>query len=139
MTFRFSILISLFLCQINSSAAQEVGVGVRAGPTMAVLEANLDDGFRLSEKAKKVIGVVTQPIGQKPYVIPRMALVFYGDRVGVYRLRQNWFKLVEVQTVSKTHDSASVSSPDIKVDDQIAIEGVALLRVAELDAFGGGQ
>ncbi|MBX9767228.1 MAG: hypothetical protein K2X47_08155 [Bdellovibrionales bacterium] len=139
MTFRFSILISLFLCQINSSAAQEVGAGVRAGPTMAVLEATLDDGFRLAEKAKKVIGVVTRPIGTKPYVIPRMALVFYGDRVGVYRLRQNWFKLVEVQTVSKTSDSVSVSSPDLKVDDQVAIEGVALLRVSELDAFGGGQ
>lgn len=119
--------------------AQEETSGIRAGPTLAVLEANLKDGFRLSDKAKKVIGLVTKPLGLKPHVIPPSAVVNYGDRVGVYRLRNGWFKLIEIKNSDELQGSVATSSAELKDDDQIAVEGVALLRVSEMDAFGGEQ
>lgn len=119
--------------------AQEETSGIRAGPTLAVLEANLKDGFRLAEKARKVIGLVTKPLGSKPHMIPPSALVNYGDRVGVYRLRNGWFKLIEIKNNEALKGSVVTSGVELKDDDEIAVEGVALLRVSEMDAFGGEQ
>lgn len=119
--------------------AQEDASGIRAGPTLAVLEANLKDGFRLSEKAKKVIGLVTKPLGSKPRTIPPSALVNYGDRIGVYRLRSGWFKLIELQNSSAANTTLNVNTSELKDEDEIAVDGVALLRVSDMDAFGGEQ
>lgn len=119
--------------------AQEEVSGIRAGPKMAVVEANLKDGFRLAENAKKVIGLGVKPLGSSPYKIPQSAVVYYGDRIGVYRLRDGWFKLVEVQKISDSNSQTTISSSELKTSDQIAVEGVALLRVSDMDAFGGEQ
>lgn len=132
-------LIFVILMSGSQVLAQEEASGIRAGPTLAVLEANLKDGFRLSDKAKKVIGLVAKPLGSKPHMIPPSALVNYGDRVGVYRLRNGWFKLIEIQNSDAPQASVATSSTELNDDDQIAVEGVALLRVSEMDAFGGEQ
>lgn len=132
----FSILVFLNGRQV---LAQEETSRVRAGSTLAVLEANLKDGFKLSDKAKKVIGLVTKPLGAKPHLIPPSALVNYGDHVGVYRLRNGWLKLIELQNNEVGKGAMLTSSAELKDDDEIATEGVALLRVSEMDAFGGEQ
>lgn len=134
--FTLSFLIFLIGWQV---LGQEEKSGIRAGPTLAVLEANIKDGFRLSEKAKKVIGLVTKPLGSKPYIIPPNAIVNYGDRVGVYRLRNGWFKLIEIRNSEGLKSSVAINNADLKNDDQVAVEGVALLRVSEMDAFGSAQ
>ncbi len=138
---KFPNLTLYFLILISGwqALAQEEAAGIRAGPTLAVLEANLKDGFRLSDKAKKVIGLVIKPLGSNPHMIPSSALVSYGDRVGVYRLRSGWFKLIEIQNSDEQRGSVVINSAELKDDDQIAVEGVALLRVSEMDAFGGEQ
>lgn len=138
---KFHILTILFLIAAlgNSTQAQEEVSGIRAGPKMAVMEANLKDGFRLSENAKKVIGLVVKPLGAHPYKIPKSAVVYYGDRIGVYRLRDGWFKLVEIQKISELNSETTIRSSDLKTGDQIVVEGVALLRVSDMDAFGGEQ
>jgi len=123
----------------GSAYAQDQTSGIRAGPKMAVVEANLKDGFRLAEKAKKVIGLAVKLLGSSPYKIPQSAIVYYGDRIGVYRLRDGWFKLVEIQKVLELNSETTISSSDLKTSDQIAVEGVALLRVSDMDAFGGEQ
>ncbi|OYZ19216.1 MAG: hypothetical protein B7Y39_12495 [Bdellovibrio sp. 28-41-41] len=119
--------------------AEEAPNGFRAGPNMAAQEANLKDGFKLSDKAKEVIGVKTKSLGSKPFSIPNTALVYYGDKVGVYRLRNGWFKLIEIQKNNKVSGTSSISSSDLSESDQVAIEGVALLRVSEMDVFGGEE
>lgn len=135
------ILISLTLLLANmiSVHAEEASSGFRAGPNMAVQEASLKEGFKLAEKAKEVIGVKTKTVGAKPYTIPVEALVYYGDKLGVYRLRNGWFKLIEIQKISKNNKTISLSSSELTEQDQVAITGVALLRVSEMDAFGGEQ
>ncbi|MBL7542592.1 MAG: hypothetical protein JNL11_02195 [Bdellovibrionaceae bacterium] len=131
----------LLLCTVItiSAVSQEEATGFRAGPNMAATEASLKDGFKLTDKAKEVIGVKTKSIGSKPYSIPNEALVHYGDKVGVYRLRDGWFKLIEVQKTNKDSGTSTISSSDLNEKDQIAIEGVALLRVSEMDIFGGEE
>ena len=131
------LLAALFLLSSFSNLhaqEQEAAGTFRAGPTLAVQEASLKDGFKLSEKAKEVIGVKVKSLGARPFNVPTSALVFHGDKVGVYRFRDGWFKLIEVQ-----RSGSSVSSSELRENDQIAIQGVALLRVSEMDAFGGEE
>lgn len=131
-------VLTLWLIGIGAEAQEEAS-GFRAGPNMAVQEASLKDGFRLTDKAKEIIGVKTKALSSKPYVVPLSALVHYGDKLGVYRLRDGWFKLIEIQKNNKGSTDVSLDNSEFKDGDQIAIEGVALLRVSEMDAFGGEE
>lgn len=130
-------ILGLFL-NFNSNA-QEVESGFRAGPTMAVQEANLQNGFKLTEQAKKNIALKTKKIESSPYIVPAEALVYYGDKVGLYRLRDGWFKLIEIKDRTNKNTNITFNSVEFKIGDEVAIEGVALLRVSEMDAFGGEQ
>ncbi len=91
------------------------------GPNNAVTAADEHDGIKLAPKAVQFIGLKTA--AYDGHTIPSTALVFYQTEVGIYRLRDGWFKLVPAK--------------DLRAGDQIVIEGVGLLRVAELDAFSG--
>ena len=111
------------------------------GPGKAILEANHEKGFRLSEGAFKTIGVKTAAIqaGTGSATVPRAALVFFQGEVGVYRVTDGWYKLIEVQIASRNKETAVVRSNELKSGDQVAITGVGLLRVADLDASGGNE
>lgn len=117
--------------------AQSPGVG----PGKAIPEANHEKGFRLSDTAVKTIGVKTSAIqvGAAGATVPKQALVFFQGEVGVYRVKDGWHKLIEVQIASRGKDTVSLRAGELKSGDQIAIEGVALLRVADLDASGGNE
>ena len=138
MTLR-TIYLILFSFTLSETALSQEASSIRAGPNMAVLEANLKDGFRLAEKAKKVIGLKTENLKSNPYSVPANSLVYYGDKVGIYRLRDGWFKLIEIKVIGKNGSQSTISTNEFKEGDQIAVEGVALLRVSEMDAFGGEE
>jgi hypothetical protein len=142
----FSIVASMsaisVLSDSVSSAADEPTSAkesnVRAGSHLAVEAANLTSGFRLNEKAKKNIGVVHQPLGSSPYTLPASCLVYFGDQVGVYRFRQGWFKLVSISIDKKgPGNSVTFSGGAFQAGDEVAVQGAALLRVTEMDVFGG--
>ncbi len=139
---RFKIYLlpfSIFIGFSFSHAQSPEGVeGFRAGPALAVQEANLKDGFRLSDKAKEVIGVKTKKLGTRPFSISQSSIVHYGDKAGVYRYRDGWFKLIEVQIQNKSQ-AVEISSSELRDNDEVAVQGVALLRVSEMDAFGGEE
>ncbi len=140
MKFKIYLLPFSFLVGVSLSHAQspEEAEGFRAGPTLAVQEANLKDGFKLSDRAKEVIGVKTKKLGIKPFSVPQSSIVHYGDKVGVYRYRDGWFKLIEVQIIKKSQ-AVEISSSELRDNDEVADQGVALLRVSEMDAFGGEE
>lgn len=134
----FAILI--IFSGFGIARAEEESAGFRAGPNMAVQEASLKNGFRLATKALEVIGVKTTKLGARPYSINRKSLVYYGDKVGVYRLRDGWFKLIEVKVEKKSTSSQFImDAQDLSPSDEVATDGVALLRVSEMDAFGGEE
>lgn len=109
------------------------------GPGKAVTEADPDQGLKLSEKTIQLFEVATKPLGAFPFSVPISSLVYYQEEIGVYRLRDGWFKLIEVKLLSKSGKQAMLESSDLMSADQIVIQGAALLRVAELDAFNGGE
>lgn len=115
---------------------EEPSAGV--GPGKAVLAASKSDGIRLSEKALQTLQIKTLPIQSvSDLQVPIAALVFHQAETGIYRFRDGWFKLIPVQMRSRKAESARISSPEIQTGDQVAVSGVPLLRVADLEAWGG--
>ena len=100
-----------------------------------VLATSDENGFRLSEKAQKTLGLGFLRLeGAAPWKIPSGSLVVFQDRIGVYRLRDGSFKLVEVEVTDRSASGITVRCPDLKSSDQIVVEGAAHLRVADLGA-----
>lgn len=109
------------------------------GPDHAVTEASRENGFKLSEKAIQTLKVKAQALSSSaPYALPSQAIVHFKGKSGVYRLRAGWFKLIEGSEV-KAGAQQSAFKPkkaeDFQKGDQIAIQGVPLLRAAELRVF----
>ncbi len=112
--------------------------GARFGPDKAITAANKKDGIQLSEKAAKTLGLsYVAASGDGTFKLPFKTAVFFQDEVGVYRLKNGWHKLIEVQLISKTMSEVVVKTSELKSGDQIANDGVPLLRAAELEAWGG--
>ncbi len=110
------------------------------GPDKAVTAANKKEGIRLSEGAVKTLGLSYSPIaGDKTFRVPLKAVVFFQNETGIYRFKDGWYKLIEVDVVSKSAAEATVKSSELKAGDQVVITGVPLLRAAELDATGGSE
>lgn len=102
------------------------------GHDNAVTAADEDKGIQLAPKAVQAIGILTSQIsGTK---VPESALVFYQNKVGVYRLRDGWYRLIPLNRVV---DGSGYALPRAAFlpGDRLVIAGVALLRVSELDAF----
>jgi hypothetical protein len=107
----------------------------------AVLEASPEKGFRLSDKALQTLEVKTEPVqlqGQRA-IVPAGALVYYQDHIAVYRLRDGWFRLIEVRLLSKSSDRATIETSGVKSGDLIATHGVPLLRVTQLEIESGAE
>lgn len=112
--------------------------GNRFGPGKAITAANKKDGIQLSEKALKTLGVTYGSVtGSGTFKVPLKSVVFSQDEVGIYRFKGGWHKLLEVQLVSKTASEAVIKTSELNAGDQIAKDGVPLLRAAELEAWGG--
>jgi hypothetical protein len=112
--------------------------GARFGPGKAITAANKKDGIQLSEKAIKTLGLsYVAATGDGTFKLPFKTAVFFQDEVGVYRLKNGWHKLIEVQLISKNANEVVIKTSELKSGDQIAKDGVPLLRAAELEAWGG--
>lgn len=106
----------------------------------AVYETSAEQGMKISDIGLRNIEVTLGKVpGSSSFNIPLTGLVYFQDNIGVYRLREGWFKLVKIKLKSKNADHALIESEDLSVGDQFAIHGADLLRVAELDAFGSGE
>lgn len=110
------------------------------GPGNAVTAADPERGLQLSPEALQTlkIGSVSVPANG---VIPKSAIVTFKDEVGVYRLRDGWFKLVEGSAKNRNTGVVFIPhrSSDFRSGDSVVVHGAPLLRVAELDAFSTGE
>ena len=128
----------LLLVCVFSVRAEEMSGTPDSGK--GVLEASLEKGIRLSEKAAATLEIKSVPLnGNSSHKIPTAALVYSHGQVGAYLLRDGWYKLVPVRIDNRSAKDVVIQSTDLKPKDHIVVEGVALLRVAEMDAFGGGE
>ena len=109
-------------------------------PQKAVLEASSEKGLRLSEKAIQTLELASSPSGSRSvHSVLNDSLVHFQDQVGVYRLRDGWYKLVAVKVLEWGAARTSVASDALRPGDQVVTHGTALLRVAEMAAFDSGE
>ncbi len=115
------------------------------GSKKAIIDIH-DEGrrFKLSIKAKKILKLkheTISKIGAGTFLIQNQSLVRFGEAFGVFVYRDEWFELIEVKVESKGSKKnimLKVSSKELKASDKIVVEGVPLLRVAQLEASGEG-
>lgn len=127
-----TILILSYFFASQSSFAHEASGTARIGKGKAVIAANEEKGIQLSTEAQKMIGIRLAPVDQSP--IPKAAIVFYQDRRAIYVLRDNFFRRIELKA-----GESSIPLNQLKASDQLVIDGVALLRASELEAFGSHE
>lgn len=107
----------------------------RIGPRKAVVAANQKQVFKLSEKALKTLELELMPIENSRILVPRNALIQFQDFAAIYRLRDGWFRIVEVEP-AMSGERAMFSSKEFKPGDKVVVKNGSLLRVVELDVFG---
>lgn len=129
-------LVSLLFFNFSARADESETPKSRVGPGKAVLEAKESDGIRLSEKAIRNLNLSFVAVGADGTSrLPVSALVRFQDFTAVYRKREGWFKMVEIEP--RIHNgTALVSSKDLKSGDELVIENASLLRVVDLDVWG---
>jgi len=130
--FWFLLLICFYVSQCFSQAESS-----EPSNDKAVRQTQKDGAFKLSSEAIKTIDVKLEVVKQLPRLINQSTLVHYGDKVGVFRLREGFFKLVEVKASKSPGYRFVISSEELSPTDEIAVSGVALLRVSQMEAFGG--
>lgn len=127
---------SLSYPQEKNEEKEEVSPSVGSGK--AIAQADKKKGFQLSQSAIRTIGLKFLTIKNlEDYQLPAEALVRFQEEFGVYRFRNGWFRLVEIRPVFTTKSHFTTRTNEIQANDQIVIDGVPLLRVAELEVLGG--
>ena len=129
---KISIFLVFLLGCTGSLAAKTIG--------KAVTEYSTEKGMRLTETAIQTLELVKAPLaGTGSFTLPLSAVVYYEDNRGVFRFRDGWYKLVKIQIIKKMDKTMLISSSELLASDQVITQGVGLLRVAELEAQGGGE
>ncbi len=100
-------------------------------------EKSNEDGFKLGPAGMKTFEIKLLKVTTAQVNIQKAAIYKGLNEVNLYRLREGHFKRIDFKTISKTPDGLLVSSPDLKNGDEIVIQGVGFLRMAEIAATGG--
>lgn len=127
------------ICLDSEKKADEHGAGNPAvGANRGILSVNDKDGFKLADSAIKTFGLKLMPVGSLSNVRIPMSAIYYGlQETNVYRARSGFFKRIDFKILQKSSDTLVISSNDLASGDQLVIGGVAFLRIAELQAYGG--
>ncbi|MBF0300728.1 MAG: hypothetical protein HQK51_18585 [Oligoflexia bacterium] len=106
----------------------------RFGADQAVVAFTEEDGFKLSERASKTLGIKFIPIqGQKQFTTHKSALVKIKATKGVYRRYEGWISYVLINDVKIDGEKITFSSDDLQSGDEVAISGTDFLRMTEVD------
>ncbi len=105
----------------------------QVGEGKGITAASEDEGIKLSPQAEKNFDI--EKI--KGTVIAQSAIVKVGDEVNLYRYRDGFYKRIDFQIIKKDGDKIHIKSVDLKKNDQIVVQGMGFIRVAEIAAFGG--
>jgi hypothetical protein len=109
-------------------------ISSQVGPDNSVIAWDRDQGFKLSRESLSTMGIETT--SYSPRLRPtKNVLVFFQDDIGVYRLRDGWFRLVR-GTVEEGQFVPSENG-DLVPGDHVVSQGAGFLRITELDLAAG--
>ena len=131
----FIMIILLTIVQLAfASGAKDSETTVEIKKDGAVTAFSKEDGFKLSDKAVKNLGVTFNTLsGSGPWMIPKSALVRIKHSTGVYRKWDGWITMVLVKVINQTNETVTIKSVDLQNQDKVAITGVTFLRMTEAD------
>lgn len=117
-----------------ASGDSTTGTNVEIKKNGAVTAFSKEDGFKLSERAINNLGITFSSLnGPGPWVIPKSAIVKIKHSTGVYRKWDGWLTMVLVKVIKQTKETVTIKSVDLETQDEVAITGVAFLRMTEAD------
>lgn len=129
-----SIALVLYTSIIASTWAETEPANNRFGAHMAVTAFDKEEGFRLSERGTKSLGISFQNLkSSSPWKAPKSALVNIKHSTGVYRKVDGWVSLVLVNVLKSEKESVTFASEDLQTGDDIAVSGTQFLRMTDLD------
>jgi hypothetical protein len=108
---------------------------------LAVQEFSTENGLKLSKKAVESLELKDLAIQSLDSLskIPLSSIVYFGAKVGVYRLRNGWYKLIPIEIAKKSEGFCQIKTAEVRPGDRVVIQGVDLLRVAEMEALSAGE
>ena len=131
------VFIFVLILIFPALGSDKEAASLNTGPDKAVLEASKEKGLKLSAEAIKTINLKLEPVHSGgPIEVPTKSVIFFQDFTGVYRVRDGWFKLIEVELGTQDVSKVSFSSKEFNNGDQIVIEGSPYLRATDMDIWG---
>lgn len=101
-------------------------------------EAHNEEDFQISPQAEKNFEIKRiKVVDLKAQSVPKAAIVTTGTEVNLYRYRNARYKRIDFETLRKSGSTLVIKSKDLAIGDEIVIQGIGLLRIAEIAAFGG--
>lgn len=135
-----SLITLLFLtaAQVTFASGEAPADNSRFGAGKAIEAFDKEQGFKMSEKALKSLGVQFSPLhGSGPWLVPQTAIVHMKQSAGIYRRFEGWISLVLVKTEKNQNGIVSIRSEDLEAEDEVAISGSAFLRMTDADLNAG--
>jgi hypothetical protein len=112
--------------------------GKNVGPNKGVTSIDEENGFTLSDEARKKFSIETEMVtGSGPWNFPESALLLTGEEKNIYRFRNGYFKRIDIQIFEKNGSQVYLNSPELKNGDSVVVKGVGFIRTAELDVTSG--
>lgn len=139
MKYLILVMLSFFFLNFAFSEEEE-GQSAKVGPDKGIIQADEHEGFKLSAEALKNFDLKFIKVDERTvFSIPTSAIVYSGEEVNVFRVRDGFFKRIDFKTIRKTANEVTLSSEQLKGGDQIVVQGISFLRVAELSAFSSSN
>ncbi len=124
----------------DEHAHEEKPENSNVGPKRGIAAASEHDGIRLTPEAVNSFEIKTiQVVNPDQLTIPKTAVVKSAEERNVFRVRKGFYKRIDFETLKKTDVDLIVSSKELLAGDEIVIQGMGYLRIAELTAFGGAD
>ncbi len=112
--------------------------GSQVGPDKGILEANEASGIKLAPQAEKNFAIKRIKVPANGIVeLPKKAIVTAVSEVNIVRYRDGFYKRVDFEEVNRTPTTVMIRSKDLKSTDEVVVQGLGFLRIAEISAFGG--
>ncbi len=111
------------------------------GDGKATTKADEKKGIQLANHVIELLKIETKPLrkyssAKYDYRVPKSSLVYFEDNVAIYYKRENWYNLRNVKIRSERGSTVLIFTKHLRKTDHLVINGVPLLRLAHLEAFG---
>lgn len=116
----------------HESSGEHDEISANVGPDKGILEKSETEGIKLSKEAIDTMAIKTMDYANLSMSIPLSVIVKIKDEKYIYRLRNGWFKRIEIQVIQKNGNTLIVKSTDLTSGDKIATEGLGFLRTSEV-------